>query len=415
MGWRNWNFFQGSITQEIMQSQMRAQVEYKRPVVGLEKPASLRDVGYVHSGLDDAWQACGTGVQHSFHNKTGWPLVNLTRFPDMKAMVDFGHSLNLSIGWYDNNCICGEGSSHLSRDQVNLDVKGNVEFIVEMGFDALKADGCGPGRNMSQLVELLKETTQKKVFIENCHYDKIQPGQSMPSGALPDSRGRIFPYWKNNITGGELVCPENSFRASGDIRNFWGSWFGNLKQLAPFIDEDHPISQPGCWAYADMLMVGVYASEYAPQAGPAASVQEWRSHFGAWVISSSPLVLSFDMTNTTTMDAVWPFITNLEAIKINQEWAGHPGRPIPSPADYSSAKIWTKPLKNGKQAVFVVNDNGSKNLSFSLDITSFAPHLSKGCEVRDVWAHKDLGLRSNSLNIDNLPPHDSRFFNLSPK
>ena len=110
--------------------------------------------------------------------------VSITMEKNISCEVDFGHSLNLSIGWYDNNCICGEGSSHLSRDQVNLDVKGNIEFIVEMGFDALKADGCGPGRNMSQLVELLKETTEKKVFIENCHYDKIQPGQSMPSGII---------------------------------------------------------------------------------------------------------------------------------------------------------------------------------------------------------------------------------------
>ena len=35
-------------------------------------------------------------------------------------------------------------------------------------------------------------------------------------------------------------------------------------------------------SYADMLMVGVFANQWAPTAGRAASVQEWRSHFGAW-------------------------------------------------------------------------------------------------------------------------------------
>jgi hypothetical protein len=29
-----------------------------------------------------------------------------------------------------------------------------------------------------------------------------------------------------------------------------------------------------------MLMVGVFANEHAPTAGAAASVNEWRSHFG---------------------------------------------------------------------------------------------------------------------------------------
>jgi len=391
---------------------MKAQASFKRPVYGLPEPASLRDVGYIHTGLDDAWQACGTGVQHSFHNKTGWPLVNLTRFPSIKSMVDLGHSLNLSVGFYDNNCICGEGSSHLSRDQVNLDVEGNVEFIVEMGFDALKADGCGPGKNMTKLVDLLQSSTTKQIFIENCHYDKVQPGQPLPKGAFPDDRGRIFPYWKNNITGGELVCPENSFRASGDIRNFWGSWFGNLQSLAPFIDAEHPISQPGCWAYADMLMVGVFANDYAPKAGPAASVTEWRSHFGAWAISSSPLVLSFDMTNTTTMEALWPFITNIEAIKVNQEWAGHPGRPIAS--EQPSAKIWSKPLLDGS-AVFIVNDNARENLTFKLNLSSISSHLPEKCNVRDIWSHKDLDpISDGHFSIENLLPHDSRFLLFSP-
>ena len=66
-------------------------------------------------------------------------------------------------------------------------------------------------------------------------------------------------------------------------------------------------------------MVGVFASTYAPDAGPAASPTEWRSHFGAWAIVSSPLILSFDLTNETTMASVWPFISNVEAIGVRAE------------------------------------------------------------------------------------------------
>jgi hypothetical protein len=166
------------------------------------------------------------------------------------------------------------------------------------------------------LAQLLNRSG-RPILIENCHYYKW-PNASMPLGTHSDRVNRIWPYWRDNITGGELVCPENLFRGSGDIRNSWGSWFGNLATLAAFQDEEHPISRPGCWAYADMLMVGVFANEHAPTAGPAASVAEWRSHFGAWAINSSPLILSFDLTNATTMDAVWPFIANPAAIAINQ-------------------------------------------------------------------------------------------------
>lgn len=155
----------------------------------------------------------------------------------------------------------------------------------------------------------------------------------MPLGTHPDRINRIWPYWKNNITGGELVCQEHIFRTSGDIRNSWSSWFSNLASLTPYQDQHHPISRPGwyqspfllfffaaffffytgfdsvhphherpvdifekSWAYADMLMVGVEATDYAPNVGPPATVAEWRSHFGAWAINSSPLVLSFDLS-----------------------------------------------------------------------------------------------------------------------
>ena len=84
---------------------------------------------------------------------------------------------------------------------------------------------------------------------------------TLPLGTHPDRANRIWPYWKDNITGGELMCPENLFRGSGDIRNSWGSWFGNLATLAPYQDEMHPISGPGCWAYADMLMVSVLLTD----------------------------------------------------------------------------------------------------------------------------------------------------------
>ena len=39
---------------------------------------------------------------------------------------------------------------------------------------------------------------------------------------------------------------------------------------------------------------------------------------GAWAINSSPLVLSFDLRNSSMLDVVWPFISNLEVIAVNQ-------------------------------------------------------------------------------------------------
>ena len=45
---------------------------------------------------------------------------------------------------------------------------------------------------------------------------------------------------------------------------------------------------------------------------------EDRSHFGAWCVSSSPLILGLDLTDSEKVDGVWDLITNREAIAVNQ-------------------------------------------------------------------------------------------------
>lgn len=53
-----------------------------------------------------------------------------------------------------------------------------------------------------------------------------------------------------------------------------------------------------------------------------ATLIESRSHFGAWCIVSSPLILGYDVTNDSVTKAVWPIISNREAIAVNQQWEG---------------------------------------------------------------------------------------------
>lgn len=96
MGWRSWLPFKHTITQQNMMATMDAMVSRARGGV------SLLDFGYRHIGLDDYWQACGTGVNGSFHNASGYPLINQTRFPDLKAMTQHAHACGLQTGW----CVC---------------------------------------------------------------------------------------------------------------------------------------------------------------------------------------------------------------------------------------------------------------------------------------------------------------------
>ena len=62
------------------------------------------------------------------------------------------------------------------------------------------------------------------------------------------------------------------------------------------------------------------------EVGRMASTAEDRTHFGAWVITSSPLILGYDLNDESITERIWPIIANKEAIAVNQNWAGHPGR-----------------------------------------------------------------------------------------
>ncbi len=62
------------------------------------------------------------------------------------------------------------------------------------------------------------------------------------------------------------------------------------------------------------------------EVGNMATFEEDRAHFGAWCVVSSPLILGYDLTNDNITAKIWPIISNTEAIKVNQQWAGHPGR-----------------------------------------------------------------------------------------
>ena len=96
---RSWNQLGGATTQQSMLAQMAAITDRSRTVGGV--PTSLADLGYNDVGLDDYWQACGHygPDQCTYHNEEGTPVINPQKFPSMLDMTNYGHGLNLTVGW----------------------------------------------------------------------------------------------------------------------------------------------------------------------------------------------------------------------------------------------------------------------------------------------------------------------------
>jgi len=292
LGWRSWNAFGNRITQDMMLQAAEALVAKNRTVAGIDGKVSLCDLGYCSVGVDEGWEACGAGLNGTQHEADGTPTIAPT-FPDTKKMVDEIHEMGLKAGWYLNGCKCGERTEH------EINYEGDIRSLAAFGFDGVKIDGCGAQRNQTLYAELMQETGST-FTIENCHWGRCSDG---------DDSSCPTQDW----------CPFNWFRTSGDINAGSESWFANLQTTIPFQDYSAPLSQPGCWAYPDMLEVGRVA---APAPGTGA---EWnRAHFGAWCVTSSPLILGMELTDAQ-LQPVLDVIGNTEAIAVNQLWDGHPG------------------------------------------------------------------------------------------
>ena len=142
---------------------------------------------------------------------------------------------------------------------------------------------------------------------------------------------------------------------------------------------------------------------------PGLSFVEARTHFNAWCIVSSPLTLSHDMTNDTISDAIWPIITNTEALAVSAAWHGFSGSVFGTGGSPSTFQYFYKPVDASNTAVLLMN-HGASATTFTLSFAD-VPGLtgSASYKLRDMNAHADIGTFSGTWSTPSLPSHDSAF------
>jgi alpha-galactosidase len=404
MGWRSWNQFGLDINQTLIEGIYEAIADRSRTVDG--KPTSLLDLGYVHASIDDGWQLCNSGPNgHGFHNASGFPNVDPSRFPDMRAMASKAHSLGVKPGWYENNCHCSDHSWGM--------YSGLAAANTYFGMDGIKMDRAGLMNDATKLAATLN-ATGRHVLQEN-----------NDAKAHRDSDGNV-------------VCPMHMFRTGLDIRPTYGSMLGGMGSVRRY--NEGGLTGPGCWAHADMLTVGVTAPQPPGAKHHCESatnpcfmnVTEWRTHFAAWSIISNPLILSMDLRDTKQLDLVWPIVSNRHAINVNQQWFGDSGRlhnesaelvMIPNCGSGSSCKknqwmVWSKALPpsdgEGSRVAILLMNNGPTRIEVSTNfdgVYGLGLCGAPGCSVREVWTQRKLPDATHTTVA--LDPHDSEFLIVS--
>lgn len=173
---------------------MDGMVARKRLVDG--RPTSLCDLGYCDVGLDDNWQQCGRyGADHdSYHTTAGYPIVNQSRFPDLKAMTSHAHGLGALCLLQDAG---GDRSAHVDAPASRLRVHTSPSTRTEPSWHALT---------------ILSSTSHHPLNIPRRH--QLQPWlpRTQPCDSPSPPRGLTSGFYFNNCICADHCSDEKCYR-----------------------------------------------------------------------------------------------------------------------------------------------------------------------------------------------------------
>ncbi|MGC9055889.1 MAG: NPCBM/NEW2 domain-containing protein [Candidatus Saccharicenans sp.] len=337
MGWNSWNCWACSVTDENVRQSARAMVE-----------KGLINYGWTYINIDDCW--------HGKRDPKTGEISSNEKFPDMKALADYVHSLGLKIGLYTDcgpkTCAGYEGSEgHEQQD---------IMTYAKWGYDYVKIDWCNcegkdPRVAYKKFGDAIKHAPRDIVF-SICDWGVENPWE-----------------WGERVGG-------NLWRTTGDITDTWASMSGigfGQAGLAKY-------AGPGHWNDPDMLVVGKVG--WGPQLHPTnLTPDEQYTHISLWSLLAAPLLIGCPIEQID--DFTLGLLTNVEVLDVDQDPLGHQADRISKGDDF---EVWAKDLEDGSKAVGLFNLDAYEHKMVRVDFKELG--LSDGPHrVRDLWQQKDLG------------------------
>ncbi len=364
LGWNSWNCWGKEVREENIKDAARAMAE-----------SGLIHHGWSYICIDDGWEGQ--------RDRETLRLNPNEKFPDMKALGDFIHSLGLRFGIYtDVGYMTCQGLMG-SRGYDFLD----ADTFARWGVDYVKADWCyAHGMNAEASYKTLGLAIR-------------QTGRDMVFSVC--TAGYSIPWkWAESVGG-------NLWRTGEDIRDNWHSVYTRVSKEHYSL---YDYAKPGHWNDPDMLVVGkvgwgkpLHDSELTPN-------QQY-SHITLWSLLAAPLILGCDLAQLD--DFTLALLTNDEVLAVDQDILGRQGRRV---IQENRFEVWVKELADGAKAVGIFNlapsdldETAPRNYTLSWESIG----LSGPQKVRDLWRQKDLGVFKESFSTD-LTESAVRFIKVVP-
>ncbi|MCC2977086.1 glycoside hydrolase family 27 protein [Sphingomonas sp. PL-96] len=357
MGWNSWNKFACNVNEQTI-----------RATADAIASNGMKQAGYQYVVIDDCW--------HGPRDVNGFITEDKTRFPSgLKALGDYVHAKGLKFGIYSDagTKTCGgrPGSQgHEYQDAVQY---------ARWGVDYLKYDWCSTGvRNAEEAYALMSDALRasgRPILFSMCEWGNSKPW-----------------LWASKIG--------NMWRTTGDITDKWKGKYNYSWGVSSIVDMNEPLwpyAGPGHWNDPDMLEVG----------NGGLSDVEYRAHFSLWAMMASPLIAGNDVAAMSS--ATRDILLNRDVIAVDQDALGVQGHRVVRNGDL---EVWAKPMADGGRAVLLWN-RGEAPARIAADWAALSLPRKVRMQVRDLWAHKDLGRRAGSYEAE-VAPHGVVMVRLTP-
>ena len=370
MGWNSWNTFAEKIDEKLVREMADVIVEK-----GLDK------FGYNYVVIDDCWA-------EKTRDSSGRLVPDKNKFPSgMKALADYVHSKGLKFGMYSCAGVLTCGQYPASYDYEFIDAK----TFAEWGVDFLKYDFCYKpefvaGKSLYRRMGLALANCGRDILFSACSWgaEKTHEWIRSTGAGMWRSTGDIFDNW-NSV--------KNIIMQQVDITCEYKNDEGSM-----------PFGGIGCFNDMDMLVVGMHGVGNVGLGG--CTDEEYRTHFSAWAIFGSPLMIGCDIRKLD--DEAYKILTNRDVLAINQDGRG--AQPYVANTEWMKANRGNTPvvarmMENGDVAValFNMNDNDAV-CNFRGDQIGLPPVTKVRLMARDAWSGEEFEIH-NYAYVASIPAH----------
>ncbi len=418
MGWNSWDCYGASVTEEAIRGNAEYMAKHMKPF------------GWEYIVCDIQWyEPCAKSTEYNHFYPLEMdqysrliPAVN--RFPSAKdgagfgPLADYVHKLGLKFGIHIMRGIPRQavhaatpikGTTATARDiassfsvcswntdmyGVNAHTEGAqayydslFELYAQWGVDYVKVDDiCVTEFKPHDLYSAKAEIEMIRRAIDRCGRPMVlslSPGPALLSEAA------------------HLSAHANMWRITGD---FWDNWeqlynmFERCNAWAPYVRE-------GCWPDCDMLPLG-HIGINTPGHDQTSrftnfSRNEQITMMTLWCIFRSPLMVGAELRDND--DWTLSLLTNPEVLGLLKTSYG--AKQLLRTPD---TVIWQSKDQDGSTYVAFFNTTYTASQP---EISLHRLGLTKPCQVRDLWAQKDMGIAKDRLSAS-VGPHGAVLYKL---